>query len=154
ALRLYATSAATREDQAQAVKTLEGAKDKIATDTAAHLALVNLYLRKGDTAAATRTRGSIADFGPVAPEGRASRALDYVSVGRRDDAKRVLREAVQSDPTAPATTRLLAAFMISDNNSDEALKLLESVLAKDPTDLDALTARGEARLLKKQHAEA
>jgi len=153
-LRLYAASATTREDQAQAAKSLESSKDKIARDTAAHLALVSLYLKKGDTASANREQGSLADFAPAAPDARVGRALDYVSVGRREDAKRVLHEAIQADPSAAAAARLLAALMVADGNVDAASKALEPVLSKDATDVDALTTRGELRLVQKQPAEA
>jgi Flp pilus assembly protein TadD len=154
ALRLYAASATTRDDQAQAAKALESAKEKIARDTAAHLALVSLYLRKGDTSAANRERGSLSDFAPATPDARVARALDYVGVGRRDDAKRVLREAVQADPTAVDAARLLASMLVADANVDEAAKVLEPVLSRDATDIDALTTRGELRLVQKQAADA
>jgi len=154
ALRLYAASAATREDQAQAAKLLEGAKDRVAKDTAAHLALVSLYFRKGDTASARREQAAISDFSPTAPDGRTSRALDYLSVGRRDDAKRILREGIQSDPGSASAARLLASLAIGDANADEASGTIAPVLAKDPTDVDALTTRGEARLVEKQAREA
>jgi Flp pilus assembly protein TadD len=154
ALRLYAASATTREDQAQAAKSFESVKEKVARDTAAHLALVNLYFRKGDTASATREQGSLPDFAPAAPAARVARAIDYLSVGRREDAKRVLREAMQADPTTPNAARLLASVMVADGNVDEASKALEPVLSKDPSDIDALTTRGELRLVQKQPVEA
>jgi len=154
ALRLYAASASTREDQARAVKLLEGAKDKVANDTAAHLALVSLYLRKGDTASANRERGGVSDFGPPTSDARVSRALEYLSVGRRDDAKRILRDAVQTDPNAVSAARLLASIAMSDGGVDEASKVLAPVLAKDAGDVDALVARSEVYLVQKRPADA
>lgn len=153
ALRLFAASASTREDEAAAIKAIEAAKDKISKDTAAHLAVVGLYLRKGDTAAANREQGGLADFSAPAPAARVARALDYVSVGRREDAKRVLREVLQSDPTAGSAARLLSALTLADANVDEATSVLAPVLSKDPKDVDAMIARGEARLVQKQTTE-
>ena len=154
ALRLYAASATTKDDQAQAVKTLEAAKEKIAKDTAAQLALVNLYLRKGDTATANRERGSVSDFSPAPPEARVGRALDYVSVGRREDAKRILREVPPGDANSSSASRMLAALTLADGNVDEASKALSAALAKEANDVDAIVARGQMLLLQKQASEA
>ena len=107
------------------------AQANLAKDTAARIAFVSLYLRKGDTASANREHGGVLDFGPTGPDGRVSRALDYVSVGRRDDAKHVLHEAIQADRTAASAARLLAAMSISDGSAAEGAKFLEPVLAGD-----------------------
>jgi tetratricopeptide (TPR) repeat protein len=129
AIRLYAASAVSPSDQAAAAKMLEASQNKTSADTVARLV-------------------------PSSTEARVARALDDVAAGRRDDAKRLLREAIQSDPTNAAAARMLAFILLADGNADDALSVLTPVLSKDVGDLDALMLRGEARLVKKQSAEA
>ncbi len=107
-------------------------------------------LSGSDSARAEPALKSAAAAAPPASDAVLALADFYVRIGRRNDARRVLRESIAKAPDYLPTRRRLANLALAEGDADESLSQLQVVLRRDSVDLDGLALRGAVRLARRE----
>jgi tetratricopeptide (TPR) repeat protein len=129
-----------RED---AEREFKAAVDIDAKDILANRALAYFYVASGRAPLAEPHLKVVAEVAPN-QAGKLILADYYIAMRRLDDARRVLDEVSASEDDAFATAKLrLAALGVVAGDAAQAARLVEDVLARQPSNTDALIAKAE-----------
>ena len=115
------------------------------------------HLRRHDRARARKIFLEIAETGTDPLPGISGLAAVYVSLGRVEEAQRVYRSLVESDPTNPRYLAHLAGLLTRKGDPaslTEAEGLLQAALVADPTCAPACSALGVLAYLRQRMTEA
>jgi len=115
------------------------------------------HLRRHDRARARKIFLAITEQGGDPMPGISGLAAVYVSLGRIEDARRVYRTLVASDPDNPLHLAHLAGLLTRKGDPaslEEAQGLLEAALAVDPACEPACSALGVLAFLRERMTEA
>jgi tetratricopeptide (TPR) repeat protein len=123
-------------------------------DRAAAMTLADVYTRAGRVDNARGLYESLkADKGYRALATTRLAQLEY-GRGRRDDAHRILTEALKGDPTNPTFLQLQARWLLDEHKVDEALELAKKSLAAAPQSAAANYTIGVVYLARGDAEEA
>ncbi len=81
-------------------------------------------------------------------------ARAYDRLGRLDEVEELALEAARLDPSKPEIVALGAVARIERNELDAAMKELETLLARNPRDVEALLGRARAHMAQQDVAKA
>ncbi|MDD1646269.1 MAG: tetratricopeptide repeat protein [Methanomicrobiales archaeon] len=115
------------------------------------------HLRRHDRARARKVFLAITEKGSDPLPGISGLAAVYVSLGRLDEAQRVYRTLLASDPQNPRFLALLAGLLTRKGDPaslEEAQGLLHEALVADPTCEPAFSALGVLAFVREQMTEA
>ncbi len=143
--RLAQLQAAQKNTDA-AVATLRDAVKAKPEDVEAKLALANLLVAQRSFEAAEQELLGFAKAAPRDLELKLGIGRFYELNGRPEDAERIYREVMKEagDKAQGVTARTrIASVMIRSGKTEEASKLLEEVLARNPSDTEALVMRAQ-----------
>ncbi len=86
--------------------------------------------------------------------GRSNLGTAYAALGRRADAERLFREAIELRPNHARAHFNLAALVVKDGRAEEALGELRRALESDPDFAEAHDALGRLLLLRGERQAA
>ena len=135
-------------DAAAAERLFQEAIANDAKSAAAHSALAAFYQSRGETAQANRERGIANELSVAGSASPVKVASAHLLLARREDAKRVLRDVVQKDPTQAAAWRVLGELAMGEGDSGEVAKAVASITRRDSADIDGLMLRGRQQLAR------
>jgi choline-sulfatase len=121
----------------------------------AHFALGHIAYRDGRLGTAARAFERGLELDPERPETRLPFGRMLREMGRLEDSERQLRIAVEQTTADDDRTRIgLAETLTARGNADEAGRVIEGVLARMPSDDEALAAKGRLLIAQGRAAEA
>jgi len=146
ALILAGGAARTAAEVEAAIRRLEALKADFDGQARYHLALANLYGRKGDQVAAERAFQTAIARDPKSSGAHLQLAAFYAA--RRDipGAEREFKAAAALAPAAPVNQMRLADFYLSVGRPEEAKRLLAEITGKMPDFLPAWRRQAEIAL--------
>ncbi|MDQ6824089.1 MAG: tetratricopeptide repeat protein, partial [Candidatus Eremiobacteraeota bacterium] len=108
--------------------------------------LIDVYLQLGRLDDARRLADRAVHLHPTDAFGYEALASVQLNLGRMDDARKSLQQALKLDPKDARARILIARSYLADKkpNVDLALAQVNSVLASDPKNVDALASKSEA----------
>jgi superkiller protein 3 len=155
--RILAEQALFALDQGNTQYALERARQAVAKDPKsplAHVALGEVFWKKGQYADAASEYRAAHDLDPKDPEIAGRLGAAYVATARWKEAEPVLRQAVNADPNDATNLQNLGIALAADNQPDEALQFLRQAVQKNPQSAKAKYALGSVLLDQHQYPEA
>ena len=134
-----------------AITVLRDAVKATPDDVEAKLALANLIAAQGSFANAEQELRRYVDASPKDFDLRLGLGRFYETNGRPKEAEGVYRAVLEDagdKPAAMVARTRLASLMIRSGRAAQAAKLLDEVLAKSPSNADALVMRAQLALLR------
>jgi tetratricopeptide (TPR) repeat protein len=141
---------------ADAVGALERAENLDPANGAVLSNLVDVYLAVGRTEDAQRVANRAVQLHPKEAFAFEALGAAQLSAGKLDDARRAFQQAIALDPKDVRAKILTGRSYLADKrpNADLALAQFNSVLAGDPKNTEALSAKAEALAQKNDVAGA
>ena len=148
-LRQKAIKAEAEGNDKAAIAGYEGVRSILINDSASSLALGRLYEKDGNDAQAILSLKAAADVDDN-PEIRKRLAAIYLRHGDAAEAARLLKDLTRSDSADLDSQLKLVRTLIVSGKIDDALAQATVLLAKNPSNVDALDLKAEALLAKGQ----
>ena len=136
------------KDDRQAETDFKAALDLAPKSSEAYSALGNLYLRRQDVAAATQAFETAAALSPLRSPIRLRYAELKLRSGAAAEAKKFVEELVRDAPDHLPGRVFLMKIVCSENRDDDCAARVDSVLAQDSLNYDALFQSGLLNLGK------
>src|SRR6185369_12726997 len=119
-----------------------------------HYALGNLYWTKGDRKQADTAFKTAAELSSIKSSRRLAWVEFKVKTGALDEAKQILQEIIQKAPDFLAASVYLGKIAFAQSKYDECEALVGNILARDPSNFEALLLRARVKLARGQSAPA
>ncbi len=120
----------------------------------AHVVQRGLHLTEGNTSAAVAALKKAAENSPLRSANRVDLAQHYLESGNIESYKQTIEPIIKKAPKFLPALILSAKYEASQNQLDKALRWIDSVLALDPTNHDAIALSGNLHIAKKKISEA
>jgi len=143
----------SRGDNAQAEQLMKRALDVDPKSIVVNRALAMFYMVRNQVETAEPYLKTVAEITNT-PEAKYALAEYYMRLRRLDDARALLEPFVKDDQTFVGSSVRLARIEAVADKKAEAHRILDSVLAREPKNLDALLLRGQIFLSENNSVNA
>lgn len=120
----------------------------------AHLVSRGLYLSDGNQNEALESLKKAAEYSPLRSANKVDLAQQYLGAGDKEAYRLIIEPLLKKAPKFVPALLLSAKFQASENQLPEARKRIDSVLALDSTNHDAIALSGNLFLADREVSEA
>jgi tetratricopeptide (TPR) repeat protein len=138
----------------QGVALLQDGVKSTPKSTPLEVALARMYLAQKDGAAAHATAAELQTADPQSPVGPYFAGIASFQMGKLDDSRRELGQALALKPSDPDTVQALANVEMAAKKPERALALVQAAVDQNPQDARNLNLLGELQLRSKDYERA